>query len=208
MTIKEPHMLYFISLDGDKVVRLDLSHADVPQFVSELASRHPNDRLFVRQRTESEFDLFAYLEISAQGSGTESKILEDFAENAPIDWGISEGFSNKAEGTWGNVGPVPHIGKDSDWKFRTGFWPIEGISGENDKTGKNVRFSLELPFAAWPVRNATQIFGDYIVAQLGVDQICLLHLESRRIALIARGRGPIVAKPKISNKTTDSTATR
>jgi hypothetical protein len=45
----------------------------------------------------------------------------------------------------------------------------------------------------WTIRNAVQIDGDRLVFQLGRDQICLLDPETQRIALIARGFGPLVA---------------
>ncbi|NLV44440.1 MAG: hypothetical protein GXY07_08050 [Candidatus Hydrogenedentes bacterium] len=34
---------------------------------------------------------------------------------------------------------------------------------------------------------------------LGKDQICILDPEKKRIALIARGFGPVVAKPPLDN---------
>lgn len=208
MAISEPHLLYFISREGNQVLRMDIGDSSAPQPISELTAHHRNDRLFVRPRDESGFDLFVYLDSEDGGAETESRILEDFSEQAPVEWRIAEGHSEKAEGSWFNFGPVPAIGPQSNWAFRTGFWPTEGISGKNEKTGEEVHYALELPFAAWPVRNATQIAGDYVVTQLGDDQICLMHLESGRIALLARGKGPIVAKPQTSNKAVDSTATR
>ncbi len=208
MEVSEPYSLYFISVKGDQVLRMDIKNSGSAQPISEVAAPHRNDRLFVRPRDGSGFDLLVYLDSEDRGAETEALVLEDFSEQAPVERRISEEHSEEAEGSWFNFGPVPAIGTDSDWEFRTGFWPGEGISGVNKKAGKKLHFSLELPFAAWPVRNATQISGDYVVAQLGDDQICLMHLESGRIALIARGKGPIIAKPKTKKKTVDSTATR
>ncbi|HEV2327266.1 MAG TPA: hypothetical protein VGY56_00585 [Verrucomicrobiae bacterium] len=104
----------------------------------------------------------------------------------------------RVQGTWFNFGRVPKLGaaEKSDWNFRTGFWPIEGFRGENQKTGENVYFSLETPFVAWTVRNATQLPGDYVVLQLGDDQICLFEAATQKIALLTRGRGPVVVIPK------------
>ena len=205
MEVSEPFFLYFISPEGDRILRMNLNDPGSAKPISEVGAPHRNDRLFVRPRDVSGYDLLVYLDSEVRGSETESKVLEDFSEQAPVEWRITEGHSEKAEGSWFNFGPVPIIGGESDWEFRTGFWPVEGISGNNEKTGKRVHFSLELPFAAWPVRNATQITGDYVIAQIGDNQICIMHPESRRIALIARGKGPIVAKPKPSNKSVEST---
>ena len=195
MRVSESFALFYISSEGDRVLRMNLDGSGSAKPISKVVAHHRNDRLFVRPRDASGYDLLVFLDSDDRGSETEEKMLEDFAEQAPVEWRISEGHSEEAEGSWFNFGPVPAIGGVSDWEFRTGFWPVEGVRGENERTGERVHFSLELPFAAWPVRNATHITGDIIVAQLGNDQICLLHPASRRIALIVRGKGPIVAKP-------------
>ena len=99
-------------------------------------------------------------------------------------------------GTWFNFGAVPSLaGSGAEWKYHTGFWAGEGLSGENQKTGERIHLSLEIPFASWMVRNAVQLDGDLVLFQLGNDQICLLRPGEKRIALIARGKGPPVAKP-------------
>lgn len=206
MKISEPFSLYYLSLDGKKLLQMDLSPPGPAEVVSELASRSQNDRLFVRARADSGYNLYIYLRSGDRRTPTESPVLEDFSEQAPVEWVIDKKYSETARSSWFNFGPVPAIGTKSDWTYRTGFWPVQGIRGENEKTGSQVYYSLELPFAAWPVRNATQISGDYVVAQLGKDQICMMHLESGRIALITRGKGPIVAKPKKADKTVDSKA--
>ena len=128
-------------------------------------------------------------------------------ETQPVPWRGSAAHSAEAEASWFNFGPVPSRATISDWEFRPGFWPVESLDGENQMTGKRVHFSLALPSAAWPVRNATRMAGDYAVTQPGDDQHCRIHPESRRIALIARGKEPIVAKPTLSNKAVKATAT-
>ena len=196
MQISEPFAVFFISSEGERVLRINLNDSGSAKPISEVSAHHRNDRLFVRPRDTSGYDLFVFLDSEDRGSEAEEKVMDDFSEQAPVEWRISEGHSEEAEGSGFNFGPIPAIGGESDWEFRTGFWPIEGVSGTNERTGERFHCSLELPFAAWPVRNATHIAGDYLVAQLGDDQICLLHPASRRIALIVRGKGPIVAKIK------------
>lgn len=106
--------------------------------------------------------------------------------------------SGRIDGTMFNFGNAPKVGLagKSDWNFRTGFWPIEGLRGDNNKTKDRFRFSLETPFLAWNVRNATHLPGDYVIFQLGDDQICLLELATKKIALLANGQGPVVVFPK------------
>jgi hypothetical protein len=205
MDVSEAYDLYFISREGNRVLRMNLNAPSSATPVTQVTAHHWNDRLFVRPRAGSGFDLLVYLDSDDRGSDADARVLDDFSEQAPVEWRILKGHSEKAEGSSFNFGQVPTIAVASDWKFSTSFWPVEGLIGVNEKTGERVRFSLELPFAAWHVRNATHISGDYVVVQLGEDQICMIDPVSRRIALIVRGKGPIVAKPKPSNKSVDST---
>ena len=71
----------------------------------------------------------------------------------------------------------------------TGYWPAAGVRAENEVTGRNFRFALETPFVGRMVQCATQIEDDYVIFQPGRDQTCILHSESKKIALIARGKG-------------------
>lgn len=82
--------------------------------------------------------------------------------------------------------------KTNNWEFRSGFWAAEGLRGNNSETGERLRVAWETPFADWVVRNAIQLPDERIIFQLGYDQICLLDPETRRVALLARGRGPAV----------------
>ena len=90
-------------------------------------------------------------------------------------------------------GTVPKLGdaRSSPWKFWTGAWAAEGLHGTNTRSGRDVTFSLETPFVSWPVRNAVHLPGDLVLLQLGDDQICVYDPEKNRIALLAKGRGPI-----------------
>jgi hypothetical protein len=104
----------------------------------------------------------------------------------------------RVEGTWFNFGEVPKLGsaERSNWKFRTGFWSVEGLRGANTNSGETIRFSLETPFVSWIARNATQLPDDFVVFQLGDDQICLFEAATKKLALLTRGQGPVVVLPK------------
>ena len=105
---------------------------------------------------------------------------------------------NRIEGTWFNFGTAPKLGiaEKSNWKFRTGFWAIEGVRGANTNSGESIHFSLETPFVSWNARNATQLPENYVVFQLGDNQICLFETATKKIALLARGQGPVAVLPK------------
>jgi len=76
---------------------------------------------------------------------------------------------------------------------RTGFWAFEGLRTWTQETNAE-RFALETPLTKWAASNATILPGDHVVFQLGLDQICLFELRTKRIALIARGQRPVVVK--------------
>ena len=42
-----------------------------------------------------------------------------------------------------------------------------------------------------------------LVFQLGQDQVCLLHADTRRVALIARGKHPVVVRRDGSDQSQD-----
>ena len=192
----EPYALFYISPEGNQVLQSNLLGSK-RMILCDVPSHHKNDRLFVRKNMTDCCDLLIHLETDEMGGDREELIAPGFSKLAPIERRSAEGNLEKPEGTSFNFGPVPSLASKSDWEFRTGFWPIEGIRGENEKEGAEFHFSLEIPFVAWEVRNAIHIEGDRIVFQLGDNQICILAPESRRIALITRGKGPIVAKPML-----------
>lgn len=86
---------------------------------------------------------------------------------------------------------VHQVGVSRDWNYDSGFWASDGISR---MTGDDVTFrcALETPFIAWPIRRPFHIAGDFVVMQLGDDQICLLDPMNKKIALVARGYDLVV----------------
>jgi hypothetical protein len=88
--------------------------------------------------------------------------------------------------------------QSSSWEFWSGFWPIEGLRGTQANSEKRVHFSLETPFVAWSVRNATHLPTDKVLLQLGDEQICVYDPETKKIALLTRGRGPIAVMENTS----------
>lgn len=90
-------------------------------------------------------------------------------------------------------GTAPKLGTavNSQWTFNAGFWALQGLSGENAVTGERIHFAMELPYFAWNVRHATHLPSDLILFELGNRQICVLDLNSRKIAVLCLGRGPL-----------------
>lgn len=197
LTLPEPYSLYYITPDGAHVARVDLRKPHSQEIISTIRAQHRDDRLFVRQGNDASFDLFARVDSGNRDAEREVLVEDAFANQAILDTRISEGTQEMPSGTWFNFGMVPSFPSNSDWEFRTGFWAIEGIRAKNKISGEGARYSLETPFAAWPVRNAIQLAGDHVIFQLGNDQICLFHPETKKLALMVRGKGPVVATTKL-----------
>ena len=175
-----PFNLYYITPKGDDVLGMNLNTPNSIKHVAKIAPPYKNSPLYVRVRATSGYDLVIPHPIQT---------IKDPSE----DLLILENFSTQSINPLTDTTQVPSLIKESDWTFYTGFWAIEGISGQNKKTGERFKFSLELPFVKWYVSDAAQITEEHIILLLGGDQICLIHLPSKRIALITRGSSPIVA---------------
>jgi hypothetical protein len=107
---------------------------------------------------------------------------------------VEEERDGKTDGTWINFGPVMCVGgiTNTDWEFETGFWPVEGLAALTTSGKVKLHLAFETPFVGWYVRNATQLSTGQVVFQLGEDQVCILEPESRKVARVTFGRGPIV----------------
>jgi hypothetical protein len=190
----ESYNLYYLSPDSTQLLKTDLSGTQAATAIREVPSPHPNNRLFALQNDKATFDLHLHQESEIENDTKSLLLLEAFSRKAPIDL---ENYMNhsRGRGTWANFGEVPSLAAKSDWVFFTDFWPAWGISAFIKDTKEQRTYAVELPFAFWTVRNAVHLEGDLIVFQLGADQICLMDFQSKKIALIARGKGPMVARP-------------
>lgn len=174
------HAVYFLSSDGTQVLQSDLQGSS-PETVKAIAPVTSSSNLEVQKDASNQFNLVLR---RFDRQDTEELILEDFAAlAAPIPERVS----------WRDV-PIPRLTNKTQWEYFTGFWALEGIRGENQQANQRFHFALETPIVVWPIRNATHLEGDWIVFELGYDQICLLQPQTRKIALLARGRRPVVAK--------------
>lgn len=199
LALPPEHELYYISTAGTEIMRSDLNGQRAEKIRATEAS-HPNDRLFAQaSRSRTGFDLFIRLHGQKHDQARSEPILENVSPHAPIDARRVNAPDHPADGTWFNFGNVPKLTTTGDWEYRTGFWPVEGIQGENKIQQSRFRFSMETPFASWSVRNATHLTGEVVVFQLGKDQICALHPQTKRIALLVRGKGPIVVRAAVTS---------
>lgn len=187
--------LFYLSVEGDQLWRMDWGKHEVKKVAldRDVSAPSRNDRLFARSNESGLWDLWLRGDYG-HGRGGAAKVvplLEGVGSRAPVDAPITRGVTNQVEGTAFSVGEVPSIAAGSSRSYYVGYWAGEGLRAYVDGE-KEWDFGVELPYLAWPVRNATQIDGDLVVFQLGEDQICVLQPEKRQVALLARGKGPIV----------------
>jgi hypothetical protein len=103
-------------------------------------------------------------------------------------------------------GPIPRFANDnSAWEFTFG-WMAGRLDGRNARTGQNVSVGLETPFLRWPVSCPTQLPTGQVVFQLGADQICVFDPAAGKVALLARGRQPLVIIKQPLHVSTSRTA--
>jgi len=194
LSLPESVLVYFISPKDGDVYSRHLSGKDERK-VFELHTKNINDRLLVRASTPdtSRWDLVARVETEDYGNPRLIAVKTNMQVEAAADWRSTHTDPPQYESTWFSFGEVEPIGSaaDSQWKFWTGFWPIEGLQASNKATGDKVRFSYETPFGAWIVRNAVHLPSDKVLFQLGKDQICAFDPVHRRVALLWHGRGPV-----------------
>lgn len=186
------YTLYYISNDGEKVIEHSLS-GEVSEVACKISSTNQNDRLFTRIAEDGGCNLSIRYD-GELPNYTEDTLLLNISKNSPSTWHLEKEPNGDPKGTWFNFGDAPSLAASKGWNYRTGFWAIDGISGEGPNE-ESFHYALETPFESWTIRNAVSLGDALLIFQLGNDQICMLDHESGSIALLARGRGPIVAVP-------------
>ncbi len=86
---------------------------------------------------------------------------------------------------------VPRIGSavESAWRFRASPWSTEGLRATNHVTGERLHLAFGTPLIGWAIWQGIHLPGDRLLFMLGEDQICLLDVATRRVALLGRGSG-------------------
>jgi hypothetical protein len=86
--------------------------------------------------------------------------------------------------------------KNSPWQFSAAYWPNGGLSGTNATSAQSVSVVFETPIFSWAVRNPVILPNNTVLFQLGDRQVCVFDPDTRKIALLAHGHGPIaILKP-------------
>jgi hypothetical protein len=193
MRLPEGVVVYYVSADDGDVYRRALRAGNVERVLT-FKSTSVDDCLLLEESksTRGSWQIAAFR--VADGEDAPSTVVASGLADAAVPHYTENQYErHSARGAFWNFGDVPAIGgaDENSWQFRSGFWPIAGLRGENRATGENFQFCLETPFVSWHVRHATQLPNGQVVFQFGQRQICIVDRESRRIALLAYGRGPV-----------------
>ena len=174
-------LVYYISSDDGDVYRQHLSGGPLEK-VCEFKSTNPENCLILR---EGNFE--GERVIHAMGVSTQVAIPNEMCplEENGEPLGRSLAVSPRMVAT--KLGSA----KNSDWTVIAGFWPAQGLSGENSKTKEQFRVALEVPFLRWSVRHAMILPGDQILFQLGLHQVCIYDPHTRKIAVLYHGHGAL-----------------
>jgi hypothetical protein len=182
-------VVYFISTNGD-VCSLKPTEGGMKK-VASLNNTNDENRLFLQKSESGKTSICVRFEASQDGKATLC-LVSNMEVTATVPKYDEE--PNEHRGNWSPQWFVTQIGEatNSAWSFLTGFWGKDGLYGTNRQTGEKIHLALETPYVQWIVRNAYELPNDCVVFQLGFNQICIFDPKTRRVALLARGYGPVV----------------
>ena len=184
--------LCYIAPQGGDVYAMDLGGGE-PRKIATVPSQEPIDSLSLQESVKSphRWDLIWSGQYDG-GLPRPQTVLADFATQAAVP---RPGSTLSLDVRWDGLGPEVCLGTPagSDWSFSAGAWASGGLIGHNTKEHRDLRLAVDTPFVHYLVRHVTHLPGDLIVFQLGEDQICMLDVNRREVALLARGHGPVVA---------------
>ena len=200
LKLPENVAVYFISETNGDVYVWNGSSKRSERFF-ELRSTNENDSLTVKESRSyvNSVDLVAALATPDFRSNKFVVLKEGFDGSGIIDDRTPEDADALGDASLARVQRLGNAEK-SHWSFSEGFWAVEGLHGTNDLTGDSIYFAYETLFGQWVVRSATQLPDDKVIFQLGDNQICVADPNAKEVALLLRGRGPVVAMTAAGRK--------
>ncbi len=180
--LPENATVYYIGAD-DNAAYAVIPGRSAAKKIDELESVGRAERLFARESKTSpgHWDLVASNDIDERCEGITHIIISDStSEVAKLPKSTDSGGVLQFA-----------AGNRSDWRFEDTSWA--GIFGENSKDDRSLFLTLDTPFARWFSQSATQLPSGQLVFQLGQNQICIVDPVNGKIAMLGRGRSPLVA---------------
>lgn len=184
-------VVYFISTNGD-LYSMNPAGASQKKIADSVSTNH-HDRLFVRQNEAGATGIFVRTYFSSDTNSVRC-VFSNLQMAATAPKTDQKNAPNEVDEYWLGEWDVARLGSASNsvWEFHTGSWAADGLEGENHKTGQKLHLAFETPFEQWWISCAYHLPGDYILFQLGSNQICIFDPNTKRVALLAKGYGPVV----------------
>lgn len=186
--------VYFVAPSADEVLLLNpatrattrIAAAHVGQFSEETA------RLVVcRGPGTWQFDVWlVHGDRSAEPGDFTTKIASDILRPATPPWGRAYWWNSagtKPVCLRGGAYYLPWAGRPEVFQ---GSWAPEGLL-VRFKDRPSLHFAMATPFARWYPKHVTVLPGNLLIFGMA-EHIWLLHPESGRIAVLAKGRSPVV----------------
>ena len=178
--------LYYIDENGTNVFAQNLGQKETRK-IYELTTLKNEDKLFLRESPTAagRWDIIA-------GSERQSEPPAPMPSDRIVSDGLTCAVAEPPRGGLLPGGEVPRFRADkSGWQFHFG-WMAGRLYGKNEKEDKTLGVSLETPFVQWPIYCPTQLPSGQVVFQLGTNQICILDPNEHKVALLAKGRWPVI----------------
>ncbi len=186
ISLPKDAILYYMAESDSDVYARQLGH-DETNKVCALPSLDGSDRLFLLESRVSagHWDLIV-------GPEPRSEPPDPNPANTTVSAGLACCVAEPPRaGLWPG-GEVPRFRADtSGWRFSFG-WMAGRLYGKNAEDGRTLDVSLDTPFLQWPVFCPTQLPSGQVIFELGWNQICILDPDERKVALLAKGRWPVI----------------
>jgi hypothetical protein len=190
-------VMFFISSSDGDVYRSELgSFTDTK--VAELDStNHWEDHLELKEsQVDSNFwDLTAVLE--RRQTVVLLPHISSIRQIAP-----EQAYRTSQYGGWGMAPFQVGTATNSNWRFGWANWPDVGMWGRNGS--RTVRIAYGIPFGGWSPYRVIHLPDDKVLLQLDDNQICLVDVPDRKIALIRSGYGVLAFQKDQVSEPSDS----
>lgn len=188
--------LFYISEADGNVYRK--SRMDGETKVCDLKSSGGWSYLCIRE-SENGGDLVAVLH-DQSNQETAVVVLPGILKSVPDTY--LETWPERRHGQAPRVGAAIH----SPWRIHWDLYDTVGVEGVNEKSGEKFQVSYGTPVLGWPVFGALHLPEEKVLFQFGIDQLCLLDVATRKLAIFARGHGPVALTDQDLSQRSDDPA--
>ncbi len=194
ISIREDVLIYYIAdKDGDVYCRTAAGHEEM---VYDLNSTDPSDQLIIR-KMDLKPDMWELC--VSDRNAIKTTVIREGLPSKSVPGIVNPQQRDNTRDSLGKIDPrrmeVFSCNRDSPWRIMNWYSMIY-VEFETELLF-TIRY--EMPLSYQTIRAAIELPGGKMLFQLGENQICIIDLEKRQTALVARGRGPIAILKKGSS---------